>query len=138
MGSLAGVCREVDAVLRFLKHQCGAQQVGVVGFCWGGVATHYIALQYPEVTAGVSFYGTSAITGPQSAASLEDLCNFLFFGDAMQELSVKERTGMRSRAQSSSSLLKMMIIFPRSRSVCRTPDFGWQKGICNFSLFACC
>lgn len=49
--------KEVDAVLRFLKSQCGAQRIGAVGFCWGGVATHYLALQYPEVRAGVSVYG---------------------------------------------------------------------------------
>ncbi|XP_024135909.1 carboxymethylenebutenolidase homolog [Oryzias melastigma] len=48
---------EVDAVLKFLKEQCGAKRIGTVGFCWGGVATHYIALQYPEVKAGVSVYG---------------------------------------------------------------------------------
>ncbi|KAJ8010873.1 hypothetical protein DPEC_G00079660 [Dallia pectoralis] len=49
--------KEVDAVLRFLKDQCGARSIGAVGFCWGGVATHYLALQYPEVKAGVSVYG---------------------------------------------------------------------------------
>ncbi|XP_053268703.1 carboxymethylenebutenolidase homolog [Pleuronectes platessa] len=49
--------KEVDAVLRYLKEQCGANHIGVVGFCWGGAATHYLALQYPEVRAGVSCYG---------------------------------------------------------------------------------
>ncbi|CAG5895869.1 unnamed protein product [Menidia menidia] len=48
---------EVDAVLKFLKEQCGANRIGVVGFCWGGIATHYLALQYPEIKAGVSVYG---------------------------------------------------------------------------------
>ncbi len=49
--------REVDAVLKFLKKQCGAKHIGAVGFCWGGIAVHYLALQYPEVKAGVSVYG---------------------------------------------------------------------------------
>lgn len=50
--------KEVDAVLRFLKQQCGAKHIGAVGFCWGGVATHYLALQYhQEIKAGVSVYG---------------------------------------------------------------------------------
>lgn len=49
--------KEVDAVLKFLKEQCGAKHIGAVGFCWGGVATHYLSLQYPEVKAGVSVYG---------------------------------------------------------------------------------
>lgn len=51
--------REVDVVLKYLEEQRGAKRIGVVGFCWGGVATHYIALQYPEVKAGVSVYGNS-------------------------------------------------------------------------------
>lgn len=49
--------REVDVVLKYLKEQCGVKHIGVVGFCWGGVATHYIALQYQEIKAGVSVYG---------------------------------------------------------------------------------
>ncbi|KAI3355211.1 hypothetical protein L3Q82_018073 [Scortum barcoo] len=48
---------EVNVVLRFLKEQCGAKHIGAVGFCWGGVAVHYLALQYPDVKAGVSVYG---------------------------------------------------------------------------------
>lgn len=47
--------------MKYLKEQCGAKRIGVVGFCWGGVATHYIALQYPEVKAGVSVYGNSLV-----------------------------------------------------------------------------
>ncbi|KAJ0022978.1 hypothetical protein NQD34_015112 [Periophthalmus magnuspinnatus] len=49
--------REVDATIEFLKTKCGAKHIGVVGFCWGGVATHYISLQYPEIKAAVSVYG---------------------------------------------------------------------------------
>ncbi|XP_074549216.1 carboxymethylenebutenolidase homolog [Halichoeres trimaculatus] len=49
--------KEVDAVLRFLKQQCGAKNIGAVGFCWGGIVTHYLALNYPEIKAGVSMYG---------------------------------------------------------------------------------
>lgn len=60
-GHSISLLREVDAVLRFLKEQCGAKHIGAVGFCWGGVATHYLALQYPEVKTGVSVYGTSLL-----------------------------------------------------------------------------
>ncbi|XP_041670141.1 carboxymethylenebutenolidase homolog [Cheilinus undulatus] len=49
--------KEVDAVLRFLKEQCGARRFGVVGFCWGGIATHYLSLNYAEIKVGVSLYG---------------------------------------------------------------------------------
>lgn len=49
--------KEVDAVMKYLREQCGATRIGSVGFCWGGVATHYMALQYPDIRAGVSVYG---------------------------------------------------------------------------------
>lgn len=63
------VFREVDAVLKFLKEQCGAKHIGAVGFCWGGVATHYLALKYPEIKAGVSVYGMLVCVS----------ANFIFF-----------------------------------------------------------
>ncbi|XP_076146945.1 carboxymethylenebutenolidase homolog isoform X2 [Alosa pseudoharengus] len=49
--------KEVDAIMKYLREQCGAIRIGSVGFCWGGVATHYLALQYPDIQAGVSVYG---------------------------------------------------------------------------------
>ena len=36
------VNREVDAVLRYLRQQCHAQKIGIVGFCWGGVVVHQV------------------------------------------------------------------------------------------------
>ncbi|XP_054047814.1 carboxymethylenebutenolidase homolog isoform X2 [Rissa tridactyla] len=48
---------EADAVLKYLKEQCGAKKLGVVGFCWGGVAVHHLMMTYPELKAGVSLYG---------------------------------------------------------------------------------
>uniref|UniRef100_A0A3P8VMZ4 Carboxymethylenebutenolidase homolog n=1 Tax=Cynoglossus semilaevis TaxID=244447 RepID=A0A3P8VMZ4_CYNSE len=49
--------KEVDVVLTFLKEKCGSKHIGAVGFCWGGVVTHYLALLYPGIKAGVSVYG---------------------------------------------------------------------------------
>ncbi|XP_053569015.1 carboxymethylenebutenolidase homolog [Bombina bombina] len=51
------VDREFDAVLKYLKEQCKATKIGVIGFCWGGIVTHYLMLKYPELKAGVAFYG---------------------------------------------------------------------------------
>ncbi|XP_009323271.1 PREDICTED: carboxymethylenebutenolidase homolog [Pygoscelis adeliae] len=48
---------EADAVLKYLKEQCGAKKLGVVGFCWGGIAVHHLMMTYPELKAGVSLYG---------------------------------------------------------------------------------
>lgn len=49
--------KEVDAVLKYLREQCGARRLASVGFCWGGVAVHHLALEYPDIQAGVSVYG---------------------------------------------------------------------------------
>lgn len=43
--------------MRYLKQECHAQKIGIVGFCWGGVVVHHVMLTYPEVRAGVSVYG---------------------------------------------------------------------------------
>ncbi|KAM5156914.1 carboxymethylenebutenolidase homolog [Mantella aurantiaca] len=49
--------KEIDAVLRYLKEKCHAKKIGIIGFCWGGIVTHYAMLKYPELKAGVAFYG---------------------------------------------------------------------------------
>ncbi|KAM4689794.1 carboxymethylenebutenolidase homolog [Discoglossus pictus] len=51
------VNKEVDVVLKYLKEQCKVKKIGIIGFCWGGIVTHHVMLNYPEVKAGVSFYG---------------------------------------------------------------------------------
>lgn len=49
--------READAVLKYLKEQCGTKKLGVVGFCWGGIAVRHLMMTYPELKAGVSLNG---------------------------------------------------------------------------------
>ncbi|XP_060628692.2 carboxymethylenebutenolidase homolog [Anolis sagrei] len=49
--------RETDVVLKYLKEQCHAKEIGVIGFCWGGAAVHHLMLRYSEFKAGVSIYG---------------------------------------------------------------------------------
>ncbi|XP_034562369.1 carboxymethylenebutenolidase homolog [Notolabrus celidotus] len=71
--------KEVDAVLRFLKGQCGAKNIGVVGFCWGGIATHYLSLNYPEIKTGVSLYGI--IRDREDRYGLKFPTLFIFGGD---------------------------------------------------------
>uniref|UniRef100_A0A8B9Z3X5 Carboxymethylenebutenolidase homolog n=1 Tax=Buteo japonicus TaxID=224669 RepID=A0A8B9Z3X5_9AVES len=48
---------EADAVLKYLKEQCGTKKLGVVGFCWGGIAVRHLMMTYPELKAGVSLNG---------------------------------------------------------------------------------
>ncbi|XP_067323653.1 carboxymethylenebutenolidase homolog [Anolis sagrei] len=49
--------RETDVVLNYLKTQCHAKEIGVIGFCWGGAVVHHLMLRYLEFKAGVSIYG---------------------------------------------------------------------------------
>lgn len=52
------VCfKEADAVLKYLKERCGVKKLGVIGFCWGGVAVRHLMMTYSELKAGVSLYG---------------------------------------------------------------------------------
>jgi carboxymethylenebutenolidase len=46
------------AAVRYLKtHPSSTGKVGVVGFCWGGAMANQIAVNSPDVTAVVSYYG---------------------------------------------------------------------------------
>ncbi|MBN3313948.1 CMBL Carboxymethylenebutenolidase, partial [Atractosteus spatula] len=74
--SATNINREADAVLGFLKERCGARRIAVVGFCWGGVATHHLILHYPELKAGVSVYGI--IRDSEDRYSLRSPTLFLF------------------------------------------------------------
>ncbi|MEP2724849.1 YghX family hydrolase, partial [Roseibium sp.] len=40
-----------------LKHEGSTGKVGAVGFCYGGGVVNAIAVAYPELSAGVPFYG---------------------------------------------------------------------------------
>ncbi|KAH1176951.1 hypothetical protein KIL84_010653 [Mauremys mutica] len=51
------VDREADVVLKYLKEQCNAKKIGVIGFCWGGMAVHHLMLKNPELKTGVAIYG---------------------------------------------------------------------------------
>lgn len=45
-------------VMKYLKQQCNAVKIGIVGFSWGGMAVHHLMLKNPELKAGVSAYGS--------------------------------------------------------------------------------
>ncbi|KAM9329450.1 carboxymethylenebutenolidase homolog [Gastrophryne carolinensis] len=51
------VDREANAIIKYLKEELRVQKIAVIGFCWGGIVTHHLMLNYPELKAGVSFYG---------------------------------------------------------------------------------
>lgn len=46
-----------------LKHEDSTGKVGAVGFCYGGGVVNAIAVAYPELSAGVSFYGRQPPVG---------------------------------------------------------------------------
>lgn len=49
------------ATVAFLKgHADGNGKVGAIGFCWGGGAVNDTAVNSPDLTAGVAYYGRQA------------------------------------------------------------------------------
>lgn len=52
------------ATVAFLKgHAEGNGKVGAVGFCWGGGAVNDLAVNSPDLAAGVAYYGRQAKEG---------------------------------------------------------------------------
>jgi len=46
------------AAVKYLKtHSASTGKVGVVGFCWGGAMANQLAVNAPDLTAAVPFYG---------------------------------------------------------------------------------
>ncbi len=46
------------ATVAFLKgHELGNGKVGAVGFCWGGGTVNTLAVNAPDLAAGVAYYG---------------------------------------------------------------------------------
>ncbi|POI33687.1 hypothetical protein CIB84_002561, partial [Bambusicola thoracicus] len=87
LSSLLFIClREADVVLKYLKEQCDAKKIGIVGFSWGGMAVHHLMLKNPQLSAGVSLYGSvqhmKTYTGLHqifhSSCKNDDLTNVLF------------------------------------------------------------
>lgn len=52
-----------------LNHEDSTGKVGAVGFCYGGGVVNAIAVAYPELAAGVPFYGRQA--SAEDAAKIE-------------------------------------------------------------------
>jgi len=46
------------AAVQYLKtHALSSEKVGVIGFCWGGAAANQVAVNSPDVSAVVPYYG---------------------------------------------------------------------------------
>ena len=60
--SNAQVMRDVGATLQWLEHQpfAAARRIGITGFCWGGGVVWMACATYPELKAGVAWYGPLA------------------------------------------------------------------------------
>ncbi|HVL68347.1 MAG TPA: dienelactone hydrolase family protein [Vicinamibacterales bacterium] len=59
----------IAAVHWLMKHPQSTGKVGVVGFCYGGLIAHLMAVRVPELAAAVPFYGTSP--SPDDAARVK-------------------------------------------------------------------
>ncbi|XP_042664549.1 carboxymethylenebutenolidase homolog [Centrocercus urophasianus] len=59
--------KEVDVVMKYLKKHCDAKSIGVVGFCWGGIAVQHLMLKNPHLRTGVSLYGVIKLFDDKSS-----------------------------------------------------------------------
>ncbi|KAM5156913.1 carboxymethylenebutenolidase homolog [Mantella aurantiaca] len=102
--------KEVDAVLRYLKEKCHAQKIGIIGFCWGGAVTHYAMLKYPELKAGVSFYGLVL-----EGADKYDLLNptLFVFGECDPIIPLKQVESLDQNLKEHSKVDYKVKIFPK-------------------------
>lgn len=68
----AQVMSDLGAVLAWLRRQSfvDARRIGVTGFCWGGAVTWMALERFPELKAGVAWYGR--LTAPAAGAFLGD------------------------------------------------------------------
>ncbi|XP_057681019.1 carboxymethylenebutenolidase homolog [Corythoichthys intestinalis] len=101
--------KEVDSLLRFLKEQCAAKYIGVVGFCWGGIATHYLALNNPEIKAAVSFYGIIREEGDKYNLKSPTL---FIFGENDNLIPLDQVNGLEAKLKEKCTVDYKVKIFP--------------------------
>ncbi|NXS21501.1 CMBL Carboxymethylenebutenolidase, partial [Mystacornis crossleyi] len=82
------VDKEADVVLKYLKEQCGAKKIGIVGFSWGGMAVHHLMLKNPQLTAGVSLYGRIVRDSEERYSLLNP--TFFIFGEKDHTISLDQ------------------------------------------------
>ena len=56
------IANGVATVAFLAAHEAGNGKVGAVGFCWGGGAVNDLAVNAPDLDAGVAYYGRQART----------------------------------------------------------------------------
>lgn len=61
-----GVLADIRAAAAWAKAYAPGLQVGMVGFCWGGLLTWRAAQQLSELSAAVSYYGGGMTAAPES------------------------------------------------------------------------
>lgn len=82
--------READAVLNYLREQCGAKKLGVIGFWVGGVDVGHLMITHLELKAGASLHGrqiqecpTSRYTCISVLCRLNTCCSISFTDEAI-------------------------------------------------------
>ncbi|KAM9329453.1 carboxymethylenebutenolidase homolog [Gastrophryne carolinensis] len=111
--------REVDVVLKYLKKELHVKRFGFIGFCWGGIATHHAMLKYPELKAGVSFYGLIKL--------FEDSCNLLnptlfIFGETDPILPLEQVKLLEEKLKDKAKVAYQVKVYPK-----QTHGFAHRK-----------
>ncbi|XP_009069605.1 PREDICTED: carboxymethylenebutenolidase homolog [Acanthisitta chloris] len=103
------VDKEADVVLKYLKEQCGAKKIGIVGFSWGGMAVHHLMLKNPQLIAGVSHYGII-----RDSEERYNLLNptFFIFGEKDHTISLDQVTLLEEKLQQYCKVQYKIKVYP--------------------------
>ena len=72
----ATVKNYVDAVKYLKTHPQSTGKVGCMGFCWGGGMTNQVAVNSPDLNAGVPFYGRQPAVEDVPKIKASMLCHY--------------------------------------------------------------
>ncbi|KAM8967008.1 carboxymethylenebutenolidase homolog [Pelodytes ibericus] len=105
------VDKEVNAVLKYLEDKCHAKKIGVIGFCWGGIVTRYLMVNYPKLKAGVAFYG---LVREQDVDKYDLLIPALFiFGENDSLIPIQEVSSLEQKFKEHTKVDYKVKIFPK-------------------------
>ncbi|NXF84706.1 CMBL Carboxymethylenebutenolidase, partial [Eubucco bourcierii] len=101
--------KEVDVVLKYLREQCGAEKIGVIGFCWGGAAVQHLMLKNPQLKTGVSLYGVIRFFEDRSSLLHP---TFFIFAEKDEVIPLEEVTRLEQKLKENCKVEYKVKIYP--------------------------
>jgi carboxymethylenebutenolidase len=151
------VMSDVGATLEFLKGQpwAEASKVAITGFCWGGKVVWLAAATYPQIKAGVAWYGRLA---PSAGAAPDpkvlypvDLAAKIkapilgLYGGKDQGIPQKDVEAMREALKANGKTTSEIVVYPdaqhgfladyRPSYDAAASQDGWKRMLAHFAKY---